>query len=183
MVTQIPNLLSVVRLLLVPWFAMLLLERQFGPALILFAVMGASDGLDGYLARRLNAVSQFGARVDPLADKVLLIASFVILGHINLLEAWLVLLVVGRDVLIIGGALAGHLFFPTRELLVLKTGKVNTFAQIVLVLLVLINQLLSLPGFWLDGMFWVVVATTVVSALWYGQEWIRVLLRNAEAHS
>ncbi len=181
MVAQIPNLLSALRLLLVPWFAMLLLERQFDLALLLFALMGISDGLDGYLARRFNAISQFGARIDPLADKVLLIASFVILGHINLLEAWLVLLVVGRDVLIVGGALAGHLFFPARELTVLKIGKLNTFAQIVLVLLVLLGQLWPLPMLWLEGMIWGVVVTTVASALWYGQAWIRVLRHHAEA--
>jgi len=182
MLAQIPNLLTVVRLLLVPWFAMLLLDQQFDLALILFVVMGISDGLDGYFARAFNATSPFGAAVDPLADKVMLLASFVILGHMNLLEAWLVLLVVGRDVLIIGGALAGHLFFPTRQLSVLKIGKINTFAQIVLVMSVIVNQLLLLPQWCMMSLFWTVVATTVISGLWYAQGWIRVLMRNGEAH-
>ena len=173
MVQQLPNLISILRLLLVPWFALVLLEQRFDAALALFLLMGVSDGLDGYLARRLGAASSLGAALDPLADKVMLVSAFVLLGHLELLPAWLVVLAVGRDVLIVGGALLLYLFRPGGMVRTAPIGKVNTFLQIVLALTVLVRQLLPLPP--LEPVQAALVAGTAVSAvasgLWYAVVW------------
>ena len=173
MVQQLPNLISILRLLLVPWFALVLLEQRFDAALALFLLMGLSDGLDGYLARELRASSSLGAVLDPLADKVMLVSAFVLLGHLELLPAWLVVLAVGRDVLIVGGALLLYLFRPGGMVRTAPIGKVNTFLQIVLALTVLVRQLLPLPL--LEPVQAALVAGTAVSAvasgLWYAVVW------------
>ena len=173
MVQQLPNLISILRLLLVPWFALVLLEQRFDAALALFLLMGLSDGLDGYLARELRASSSLGAALDPLADKVMLVSAFVLLGHLELLPAWLVVLAVGRDVLIVGGALLLYLFRPGSMVRPAPIGKLNTFLQIVLALTVLVRQLLPLPL--LEPLQAVLVAAAAVSAvasgLWYAAIW------------
>lgn len=173
MVQQLPNLISVLRLLLVPGFALVLLEQRFDAALALFLLMGLSDGLDGYLARRLDAASSLGAALDPLADKVMLMSAFVLLGHLELLPAWLVVLAVGRDVLIVGGALLLYLFRPGGMVRTAAVGKVNTFLQIVLVLAVLAQQLLPWPPLALAQAALVAGAavTAVASGLWYALVW------------
>ena len=175
MVQHIPNLISVLRLLLVPWFAMLLLERQFDLALILFIVMGVSDAFDGFLARYLKATSALGAGLDPLADKVMLISAFVMLGHLELLPLWLVTLVVGRDVLVAGGALLKYLLHPGRKTAVLKVGKINTFVQIVTVFSFMANQLIPLPPLMLDALLWGAVLSTLVSGVGYVLVWSGLL--------
>ena len=171
MIQHVPNLISVLRLLLVPWFAMLLLERQFDLALILFIVMGISDALDGFLARCLKATSALGAGLDPLADKVMLIAAFVMLGHLEMLPVWLVTLVVGRDVLVVGGTLLNYLLHPGRKTAVLKVGKINTFVQIVTVFSFMGNQLVVLPSLMLDVLLWGTVVATLVSGVGYMLVW------------
>ena len=171
MIQHIPNLISVLRLLLVPWFAMLLLERQFDLALVLFVLMGISDALDGFLARYLKASSALGAGLDPLADKVMLVAAFVMLGHLELLPLWLVTLVVGRDVLVVGGTLLNYLLHPGQKTTVLKVGKINTFVQIVTVFLFMGNQLVMLPPLMLDVLLWGTVAATLVSGVGYILVW------------
>lgn len=175
MTQHIPNLISVLRLLLVPWFAMLLLEQQFGLALILFVVMGVSDGLDGFLARYLKATSALGAGLDPLADKVMLVAAFVMLGHLELLPVWLVTLVVGRDVMVIGGTLMNYLLHPGQKTAVLKVGKINTFVQIIAVFAFMGNQLTALPLMLLDVLLWATVVATFVSGIGYMLVWGGVL--------
>ncbi len=171
MAQHIPNLISVLRLLLVPWFAMLLLERQFDLALLLFVVMGVSDALDGFLARYLKATSALGAVLDPLADKVMLISAFVMLGHMEIVPPWVVMLVVGRDVLIVGGTLLNHLLHPGRKASVLKVGKINTFLQIVTAFSFLGDQLVALPVMMLDILLWGTVLAAVVSGIGYALVW------------
>ena len=175
MIKQLPNLISLSRLLLVPWFAVLLLERQFGLALLLYALMGLSDAMDGYLARQMKVASQLGAGLDPLADKVMLITAFVILGHMDLIPFWVVMLAVGRDALVIGGALLFYLFNQGQIIQTQLIGKINTFVQIILVLVVLTGQWFAMPIPWVDPLLAVMVVTTVISGLSYGVAWVRSL--------
>lgn len=173
--SQIPNLISVARLLLVPWFALLLLAQEFDWALALFALMGVLDLLDGYLARKLDASSALGTLLDPLADKAMLMTSFAILGYMGLLPLWLVVLAVSRDVMCVGGVLLQHLFYGSRRLRILGIGKINIFFQVALVLSVLAQPWLHMPLTYQMALLWVVATTTVVSGLWYALDWIRVL--------
>jgi cardiolipin synthase len=134
---QLPNLVTILRLALAPVVIWLILDRRFGLALSLFAVAGASDALDGYLARRLGAASRFGALADPLADKLLLSCSFPALSGVGLIPWWLTAVVIGRDVLILLGALTLWKLTPVRDFPPSVWGKLSTLIQIATVLAVL----------------------------------------------
>jgi len=136
-VAAIPNIITVGRILLVFPTAWLLWQSRYVEALVLMAIAGASDAVDGWLARRLNAVSRFGAAVDPLADKLLVAAMFVIFSIQGHLPLWLVLIVLGRDLCIVGGAAAYRLLFGAIEFAPTRVSKANTAAQISVLLLVL----------------------------------------------
>ena len=105
---DLPNLISFARILLSLPIVWLLYEREFSYALILFAVAGFSDGLDGFLAKHFHWQSHLGGLLDPLADKALLMSSFLVLGGLGLIPIWLVILVIFRDLTIMGGALYYH---------------------------------------------------------------------------
>ncbi|MFU8818649.1 MAG: CDP-diacylglycerol--glycerol-3-phosphate 3-phosphatidyltransferase [Desulfurivibrio sp.] len=100
---NIPNLITLMRILLVPVLAIFLLEEQYGYALLTFIVAGVSDGLDGFLARLLKQKTRLGAILDPLADKALLVTAFIILAVDGVIPQWLTVLVVSRDLIILAG--------------------------------------------------------------------------------
>ncbi|MEA3413027.1 MAG: CDP-alcohol phosphatidyltransferase family protein, partial [Pseudomonadota bacterium] len=100
---QIPNIITVARIALVPVLAWVLLEQQFEITLILAAFMGATDGLDGFLAKVYGWQTRLGSFLDPLADKVMLVTIYLCLGWLELLPYWLVALVIFRDLVILAG--------------------------------------------------------------------------------
>ena len=104
------NIITLGRLLSVPVVVWLIIDGSMLPAFALFVAAGISDAVDGFLARRFNQRSELGGYLDPLADKALLVGVYVTLGHVGHLPAWLVILVVFRDVLIIGGAILLYMF-------------------------------------------------------------------------
>src|SRR5690606_4985135 len=125
----IPNLISVLRIILVIPVVWALIAGDFFTALVLFSVAGFSDALDGFLAKHYHWQSRLGSILDPLADKLLLVASFATLTWLGLLPYWLLWMVLGRDVLIVVGALAYHYIVGKFELLPLWSSKVNTAFQ------------------------------------------------------
>lgn len=136
--SQIPNVITLVRILLVVPTGWLLWSARYPEALILMAIAGASDALDGALARRYQWGSDFGAAIDPVADKLLVIVMLVIFtmqGHIPL---WLAVVVIARDTIILGGAGVYWLLFKEIEMSPTFASKVNTASQIITVLLVLL---------------------------------------------
>lgn len=180
---NIPNLISLGRLLLVPLAISLILEGSYWAAFWVFVIAGASDALDGFIAKRFDRRTRLGALLDPLADKVLLVSVYVTLGIAGQLWAWLVVLVVFRDVMIIGGflliqalAAAPKPFHP------LFVSKVNTGVQVALVGYVLARRGLGFgPGF-MDAALGIAVAlTTIVSGLTYLVRWARILGRSEQA--
>lgn len=171
---DIPNLLTVLRFLLVPPVVMLLLNERFGLALILFGFAGFTDGLDGYLAKRNNWTSRLGALMDPLADKLLLVSCFVTLGWLGWIPVWLVVLVVLRDLVIVGGAIVFNMRVERLEARPSMVSKLNTVAQILLVLAVIFSQgMYVLPALWLDILIYSVLATTLWSGFDYVWTWGR----------
>lgn len=141
----LPNLISTGRILLVPAVVWLMAERRFDLAFWGFAIAGISDGIDGFIARHWNLRSRLGAFLDPLADKLLLVSSFVTLGLLGMLPDWLVILVVARDLLIVGGVLLGWVLGADAEPHPSLVSKANTLCQILLagaVLCVLMGLLL-----------------------------------------
>ncbi len=170
--SQIPNLITVLRILLVVPIIALLMNRAFDWALVLFAVAGISDGLDGWLAKRYGWSSRLGSVLDPAADKLLLVSCYLVLGALDLLPWWLVVAVLGRDLVIVAGALAYHFWIGPYEMAPSVLSKLNTTLQIVLVLVVVLNQVLGwLPFPVLGALFWTVFATTVASGLGYVLVW------------
>jgi len=172
---DIPNLITGFRFLLVPPVVMLLVNERFDMALILFGVAGLSDGLDGYLAKRNNWTSRLGELMDPLADKLLLVSCFVTLGWMGWIPLWLVALVVLRDLVIVGGAIVFHMRVERLEARPSMVSKLNTFAQILLVLAVIFSQgIHELPVMWLDFITYSVLATTLWSGFDYVWTWGRL---------
>lgn len=130
---NIPNTITIIRILLTPLLVILLLEGEKGLALVIFMVAGTGDALDGFLARLLNQKTDFGAFLDPIADKLLLITSFVTLSILDLMPAWITVIIVSRDILILGGI--GVLLYCGLPLVVKPThfSKITTFFQFITV--------------------------------------------------
>ena len=123
---QIPNLLTAARLLAAPYILYLLWTGGYRTALVWFAIASATDVLDGFLARRLRVVSKIGALLDPVADKVLLSGSFLILGLRGIIPIWLMVLVLGRDLMILGFAIVALARKIRREFPPSVWGKAST---------------------------------------------------------
>lgn len=169
---DIPNIISLLRILLVLPVVYLLLQGEFAWALLLFLIAGISDGVDGYLAKRNHWQSRLGSILDPLADKLLLISSFMVLGWLAVIPMWLVLAVLLRDLVIIIGGVAYHVLIGEYEMTPTIVSKMNTFAQISLVLItVFSNGLYLLPEAVIDFIVHVVLATTLLSGADYVWVW------------
>lgn len=166
---QIPNVITILRILLVIPVMVLLARREYGPVLLLFAVAGLSDGLDGYLARRFCWQTRLGSLLDPLADKFMLVGTYLVLGWNGLLAWWLVGLVILRDVVIVGGATAYHYFCQSLTMEPTRLSKINTVLQIALGLLIIVAAL----GSWIPQ--WTIAAMIVavaVSTVWSGADYV-----------
>ena len=140
----IPNALTFLRILLIAPFAGALLVGDYRRALVIFFLAAATDAIDGFLARHFNWRSRLGAIADPLADKALLITAYLMLTLTSVLPVWLFAVVLGRDLLIVGGALAYHYCVGRYDMEPSIPGKINTFVQI-LVALAIIVLLADLP--------------------------------------
>jgi cardiolipin synthase len=172
--SDIPNIITVLRFLLVPPVVLLLLQEQFGLALLMFGVAGFSDALDGYLAKRFNWTSHLGALMDPLADKLLLVSSFITLGWLQLIPLWLVGVVILRDMVIVSGALVYNFRIERLEAEPTMVSKLNTVTQIVLVLAILFSQAVTaMPFLWMDVLLYSVLITTLWSGFDYVWRWSR----------
>jgi len=173
----IPNFITLGRLLAVPLAVWLMLTDRYGAAFWLFLAAGVSDAIDGFLARRLKARSEIGAYLDPLADKCLLVSSYVTLGHQDHIESWLVILVVFRDVLIIGGAILYQTLTQSLTMQPLLISKLNTVLQIALIGFVLARLGLGIgDGGLTQWLGYAVAASTLASGAAYVAVWGRRVL-------
>jgi cardiolipin synthase len=129
---NIPNLITLGRLVLVPTIVWLLIGNYYVTTFWLFVAAGISDAIDGFLARQFNAATELGAYLDPLADKALLVSIYVVLAVKAELPVWLAVMVVSRDVLIVGAFLLAWVINRPIDVRPLWISKANTFAQIVL---------------------------------------------------
>ncbi len=169
---HIPNLISAARIFLVIPVLKALLSHDFHQALIWFTIAGLSDGLDGFLARYFGWQSRLGSYLDPIADKLLLVTSYLSLAWLELIPFWLALLVVARDLLIFAGATAYYFLMKPFDGQPSLISKLNTFCQLLLVGLILINpNIFIIPDATLQMMRWLVAATTLVSGLIYTRSW------------
>ncbi len=171
---NVPNLITLGRLLAVPVMVWLILNDQLVFAFWLFVATGISDALDGLIAKRFNADTEFGRFFDPLTDKALLLGVYITLGREGHLESWLVVMIVFRDALIIGGAILFQTLTQSLTMEPLMISKVNTVAQIVLAAVVLATQGLKMDVGWaIPAMVYIVAATTSASGAIYMVMWTR----------
>jgi cardiolipin synthase len=171
-VRDIPNLITAARILLTIPLAWSLVRGHFWLALLLFAVSGVSDGLDGFLAKHFGWQSRLGSLLDPAADKLMLVTAYVALGWQGLIPLWLVIAVIARDLIIVAGAATYHFLVAPLEGEPTLISKLNTLAQILLVLAVVANQVVSgIPHGLLQAMIWAVMLTTLASGVGYVWIW------------
>ena len=137
LLTALPNLISLARLLAVPLAVWLIIQDRYGLAFWVFAAAGVSDALDGFIAKQFNLRTVLGGFLDPLADKALLMSVYIALGYRGQVETWLVILIVSRDILIIGGAILYQTMTQSLTMQPLLISKINTGAQIALAALLL----------------------------------------------
>ena len=166
---DIPNLICIVRMFLVFPIVIALLTERFGWALSLFVIAGLSDGLDGYLAKHYGWVTRLGSLLDPLADKLLQISVSVACGWLGLIPAWLVALVILRDLVIVTGAIIYHNKFGPFEGEPLISSKLNTVMQLGLLTIVMVNKAI-LPV--AEPMIHVLIFFVVVTTLWSGASYV-----------
>jgi cardiolipin synthase (CMP-forming) len=136
---NLPNLLSLIRILLIPVFIIMIMNHLFGWALITFAVAGITDGLDGLIARLTHQRTELGAYLDPIADKLLLTSAFVTLAIIEIIPNWLTVIVISRDVIILLGLFVLILTNHRPKIRPTLVSKVTTGFQISTILLVLLT--------------------------------------------
>ena len=158
----IPNILTIFRILLTPLLMWLLLENRLGEALAVFFLAGMTDGLDGLIARLFNQKSQLGAYLDPLADKLLLVSSFILLGRLGLVPMWLVVITVSRDAIIILGLLILMLHHVPIVIKPSIASKATTLAQLMTVLSILGSPYVQLQSWMYTLLF---VSTGVLSVI------------------
>lgn len=170
---HLPNILTFLRILLTVPLAWLLRDGRYDAALGIALVAGGTDALDGFLAKRFGWQSWLGGVLDPIADKLLLFVCFIGLAHVGALPVWLAWLVVGRDVVIVAGAVAYHNLIGPLNAQPTTVSKLTTCLQIILVLACLVH--LSRFGDWPDAintaMVWVVAVATLVSGVDYVVRW------------
>ncbi|MFY9733971.1 MAG: CDP-alcohol phosphatidyltransferase family protein [Rhodoplanes sp.] len=178
---NLPNLITIGRIMLVPALVWAIAAGEPEVAFALFLVAGVSDAVDGFLAKRFGMSTKFGAFLDPLADKALIISVFVGLGIAGAIPLWLVVIVVSRDILIIGAVTLALLVGKPVKIRPLYVSKLNTVAQIVFASVILGSLAFAFDPGLLKTVLMVLVATlTLVSVGFYTREWIRHM--NAQEH-
>lgn len=156
-----------------PWLIVVLKQGNYQLALVIFFIGGISDGIDGYLARRYNLMTHLGAVLDPLADKLMLVSTFVMLTYLGDVPFWLMVVVASRDILIVGGYITVTSITGPVEMKPSLLSKFNTVMQIVLVLAILLQRSYNLHFQLLDQLLYAaVLITTVASGAHYLWLWL-----------
>lgn len=171
--SNLPNLITLARMLMTPLAVLMIISQRFLPAFLVFVLAGVSDAIDGFIAKNFNLRSELGAYLDPLADKALLISIYVSLAIYAGLPAWLAIMVVSRDVMILVAVLVSWLLDKPVEIRPVWESKFNTAAQIALA-----GYALGARAYGLDPrplqtyLEWAVAATTLASGGVYIAQWL-----------
>ncbi len=188
-IVTIPNLLTFLRMALIPVFASLLYYGYSKWALAVFVIAGVSDGIDGYVARKFNQETELGTIIDPIADKLLMTVAFIILTMPNILPQtrhlpipfWVTAAVIGRDVLIITVAAAIHVITGFRGFQPSLPGKISTFVQVAAITLILTAAVTGY-SFYLPTTYFIVVLMAAISGFHYIFQ-IATLMKETEKES
>jgi cardiolipin synthase len=167
---NLPNFLTLFRILTIPFFIIALAYHRYWEALLIFGIGGLTDFLDGFAARCMKQETRLGAYLDPVADKLLVFFSYVMLGYINAIPPWLAVLVVMRDVFILlGFAVIYYLTEQRIEARPTAVGKASTLLQLLTlaVALAALHQPALVPKIAYGSLIWVTAATTMLSGMQY----------------
>jgi cardiolipin synthase (CMP-forming) len=163
----IPNILTMLRIFLTPVLIWFLLDHRLTHALVVFFLAGMTDGLDGLIARIFNQKSRLGAYLDPLADKLLLVSSFILLAWLCKVPNWLVVITVSRDIMIVMGIVTLKFHEIPVEMKPFAISKATTLIQLLTVLIMLASDLLILPNWTYTALFFTTAAFSLASGVQY----------------
>ena len=171
---SIPNLISIIRIILIIPVLLLIYSESYDLALFLFLLAGLSDALDGYLAKKFNWRTRVGALLDPVADKLLVAGTFIILTWLGLVPLWLAVIVVSRDIIIALGVFIYSFVYEPFRGEATKISKINTFLEILYVLMVLSHE----AFYWPSNIIIIITGSAVfvtvfISGLDYIMSWVR----------
>ena len=177
MIKKIPNILSILRIVLIPFVAWLILFDYFLYALITTLIIAISDFLDGFIARAFNAQSEIGSYLDSIADKAFIISAYMLIGTQDLLPIFVIIIVISRDIIIMGAFCLSFAMNQKLDINPIRISKINTFLQFTLIILVLVNNVgilnsIYMFNYLIDFVMYIVIATTVISLLFYIKQWL-----------
>ncbi|WP_293858454.1 CDP-alcohol phosphatidyltransferase family protein [uncultured Alsobacter sp.] len=174
MPVNLPNIITIGRLFLVPFVVAMILRGQWSLAFFAFLLAGISDAVDGFIARRFDMRSELGAYLDPLADKALLVSIYITLSVVAVMPSWMAIVVVSRDLMIVGAVVLSWVLSNPVIINPSRLSKLNTAAQIALAGLVLGAHAFAIEDdVYLDQLLLVVAALTTASAAHYLAQWLR----------
>lgn len=165
-IINIPNLITFIRIIIIPAFVMSLVYKRYDYAMVLFFIASISDLLDGLLARVTGQKTRFGAFLDPLADKSLLITSFILFTIYGWIPLWLTIIVISRDFIVITGWILFYIVFHTTKVEPSIFGKLAIASQLILIAYILFSINLNLPSVNLFG-YSIVATLTIISGIQY----------------
>ena len=172
---KIPNILSILRIVLIPLVAWLILFDFFLYALITTIFIAISDFLDGFIARKFNVQSEIGSYLDSIADKAFIISAYMLIGTQQLLPIFVIIIVISRDIIIMGAFCLSFAMNQKLDINPLRISKVNTFMQFILIILVLAENIIEFNftyKYLIDFVMYMVIATTIASLLIYIKQWL-----------
>ena len=178
LISMIPNLITIGRLVLVPFVVAMIVQKDWDLAFFAFVLAGISDAVDGFVARRFNLRSDLGAYLDAIADKALLVSIYVTLAIIGVIPSWLAIMVVSRDIMIVGAIVLSWVLDRPVPIRPLFLSKLNTTAQIAFAALILGAAAfeLALTG-WVSPLSYGVAALTAASAAAYLAQWLDHMMK------
>lgn len=182
MTINIPNIITLFRILITPLFVIFLLRDLFSFALVVFTIAGISDGLDGFIARFFNQRTTLGAYLDPIADKLLLTAAYASLAVLNIIPPWLAVIVISRDVFIAMGMFVFALTNVRVEIKPSVVSKCTTAAQLLTVFLTLLQTIISSVSTVTYSLYWLTAVLTIMSGLHYTYIGLNIL-QNASGNN
>ncbi len=166
-ILNLPNILTLVRMLITPIFIICLIKGAYQMGLLIFTLAGVTDGLDGLLARLLDQKTTLGAYLDPIADKLLLVSAFVTLAVQQMIPAWLTVVVISRDVLIIIGIAILEVSKVDYQIQPSMVSKCTTVAQLATIFLLLLSIQTTALEHALLPVYWLTTALSIASGLHY----------------
>ena len=177
---NLPNYITLLRVVLIPFFVNLMIYEYYGEALIVFVVACITDALDGMIARLTNTKTELGAFLDPMADKLLIVSAFVTLVLLGMLPVWLVIIVVSRDIILVLGSIA--IYFTGNEFKARPSiiGKATTLLQLIVVTLSLVLKNFGTEMGLMTILHWTTAGFTLASGVQYVARGTKIVGKDLE---